>query len=111
VATLRILHRAGFSVAAATHANWLLDSYLCGFALQVATRPIDTKDQLADLAEQVFMPHIPADRLPYLHEAATELVAASYDPATEFEVGLGLVLDALETLRTERAAQALTARR
>ncbi len=109
-ATLGILRRAGFSVAAATHANWLLDSYLYGFALQVATLPFDTKEQLADMAEQVFMPQIPADRFPYLHEAAAELVAAGYDPAAEFEAGLDLILDALEGLRSGRSAPHALAR-
>jgi AcrR family transcriptional regulator len=108
-ATLATLRRAGFTVAAATHANWLLDSYLYGFALQVATLPFDTKEQLADMAEQVFMPQIPADRFPFLHEAAAELVAAGYDPASEFEVGLGLILDALEGLRSGHGVPPLTA--
>jgi AcrR family transcriptional regulator len=99
--TLGILRRAGFSVVAATHANWLLDSYLYGFALQVATLPFETKEELADMAAQVFLPQIPADRFPYLHEAAAELVAPGYDPAAEFEVGLDLILDALEERRAE----------
>ena len=107
-AVLSVLRHAGFSVAAATHANWFLDSYVYGFALQVATLPFDTKEELADMTEQVFLPQIPADRFPYLREAAAELVAAGYDPATEFEVGLDLVLEALEGLRTGRAAPALT---
>ncbi len=98
---LAVLRHAGFSVVAANHANWLLDSYLYGFALHVATLPFDTKDELAAMAEQVFLPQIPADRYPHLNEAAAELVASGYDPATEFEVGLDLLLDALEGLRTE----------
>jgi len=74
----------------------------------VATLPFDTKEQLADLAEQVFMPQIPADRFPYLHEAAAELVGAGYVPAAEFEVGLGLVLEALEALHAGRIASTVT---
>ena len=79
-AVLAVLRREGFSVVAATHANWILDSYLYGFALQVATLPFDTQEELA---------------------------ATSYDPATEFEVGLDLILDALEGLRsaTDRAVR------
>jgi AcrR family transcriptional regulator len=109
-AVLTTLRRAGLSVTAATHANWLLDSYVGGFALQVATLPFDTKEQLADMAEQVFIPQIPADRFPYLHAAAAELVAAHYDPAAELEVGLGLILDALEGLRSGRSAPHALAR-
>lgn len=107
-AVLATLRRGGFSVVTATHANWLLDSYVYGFALQAATLPFDTKEQLADMTEQVFLPQIPADRFPYLYEAAAELVASSYDPATEFEVGLDLVLDALEGLRSRRTPSGLT---
>jgi AcrR family transcriptional regulator len=99
-AMLAVLRRAGFTVVATNHGNWILDSYLCGFALQVATLPFDAKEELADMADQVFLPQIPADRYPYLNEAAAELLASGYDPANEFEVGLDLVLHALDGLRT-----------
>ena len=36
------LRRAGFPVLLATHANWLLDSYIYGFALQETSLPFDT---------------------------------------------------------------------
>jgi AcrR family transcriptional regulator len=93
------LRRAGFSVVTATHANWLLDSYVYGFALQEATLPFDTADELADMAEEVFLPQIPPDEFPYLNESAAVLVADGYDPAEEFTFGLDLVLAALESLR------------
>ena len=94
------LRRAGFSVVMATHANWLLDSYVYGFALQEASLPFDTADELADIAENVFLPQLPADEFPYLNESTAVLVAAGYDPAQEFTFGLDLVLAALEPLRT-----------
>jgi AcrR family transcriptional regulator len=93
------LRSAGFSIVMATHANWLLDSYVYGFALQEATLPFDTADELADVTEDVFLPQLPADEFPYLHESAVALVAAGYDPAEEFIFGLDLVLNALEPLR------------
>ena len=93
------LRRAGFSVAMATHANWLLDSYVYGFALQEASLPFDTADELADMAEDVFLPQLPPDEFPYLNESAAVLVADGYDPAEEFIFGLDLVLAALEPLR------------
>jgi AcrR family transcriptional regulator len=93
------LRRAGFPVLMATHANWLLDSYLYGFALQEASLPFDTADQFADMAEDVYLPQLPADEFPYLNESAAALVAAGYDPAEEFIFGLDLVLAALEPLR------------
>lgn len=93
------LRRAGFPVVMATHANWLLDSYVYGFALQEASLPFDSADELADMTEDVFLPQLPPDEFPYLNESAAELVAAGYDPAEEFVFGLDLVLAALEPLR------------
>lgn len=94
------LRRAGFSVVMATHANWLLDAYVYGFALQEANLPFTTSDELADMAENVFLPQLPADEYPYLNESAAVLVADGYDPAGEFLFGLDFILAALERLRT-----------
>jgi len=93
------LRRAGFSVVAATHANWLLDSYVYGFALQEASVPFDSAAELADMTQDVYLPQLPADEFPYLNESATALMAAGYDPGEEFAFGLDLVLGALEPLR------------
>ena len=93
------LRRAGFSVVTATHANWLLNSYVYGYALQAASLPFDTADELADMPEDVFLPQLPPDQFPYLNESAAALVAAGYDPAEEFIFGLDLILAALEPLR------------
>ena len=93
------LRRAGFDVLMATHANWLLDSYIYGFALQEAGLPFDTADEFADMGEGVFLPQLPPDEFPYLHESAAALIATGYDPAEEFTFGLDLILAALEPLR------------
>jgi AcrR family transcriptional regulator len=93
------LRTAGFSVVMATHANWLLDSYVYGFALQEASVPFDDAAGLADMTTDVFLPQLPPEEFPYLNESAAALVAAGYDPAEEFLFGLDLVLAALEPLR------------
>lgn len=93
------LRKAGFPILMATHANWLLDSYVYGYALQEASLPFDTAGELADMAEDVYLPLLRPDEFPYLNESATALVAAGYDPAEEFTFGLDLVLTALEPLR------------
>lgn len=93
------LRRAGFSVPMATHANWLLNGYVYGYALQVASLPFETASELAEMTEEVYLPQLPADEFPYLNESAAALVAAGYDPAEEFDFGLDLVLGALERLR------------
>lgn len=93
------LRRAGFSVVMATHANWLLDSYVYGFALQAASLPFDTAEEFADVGAEVFLPQLAPEEFPYLHESAVVLVAAGYDPAEEFAFGLELILAGLEPLR------------
>lgn len=93
------LRRAGFGIVMAAHANWLLDSYVYGFALQEASLPFDTAGGLADLTEDVYLPQLPADEFPYLHESAAALMADGYEPAGEFDFGLDLILAALESLR------------
>lgn len=94
------LRKAGFSVLMATHANWLINSYVYGHALQEASLPFGNADELAEMTEGVYLPQLPADEFPYLNESAAELIAAGYDPAEEFGFGLDLVLNALESLRT-----------
>jgi AcrR family transcriptional regulator len=98
-AMLALLRRAGFSVVAATHAQWVLDSYLYGYALQLATLPFEGAEGLAEMADEVFLPQLDAGAHPYLTEAARELTAAGYDPASEFDVGLEVVLDAVAALQ------------
>lgn len=93
------LRKAGFSVVMATHANWLLDCYVYGYALQEASLPFDTPDDFADMAEDIYLPQLPPEQFPYLNESASVLFAAGYDPTQEFTFGLDLVLAALEPLR------------
>ncbi len=98
-AMLAVLRRAGFSVVAATHAQWVLDSYLYGYVLQLVTLPFEGAEGLAAMADEVFLPQLDAETHPYLAEAAHALTAAGYDPAGEFDVGLEVVLDAVSALR------------
>jgi AcrR family transcriptional regulator len=90
------LRKAGFSIRMATHANWLLDNYTYGAAVQAASLPFADAGQLADMIDEVFLPQLPAEEYPYLNESATELMQSDYDPADEFTYGLSLILDALE---------------
>lgn len=97
------LREAGFTVVMATHANWLLNSYVYGHALQEASLPFSTAEGLAELTESLYLPQLPAEQFPYLHASAAELAASGYDPADEFLFGLDLILEALENLRTRDA--------
>ena len=93
------LRRAGFSVITATHANWMINSYVYGYALQAAALPFDNADELADMTEDIYLPQLPPDQYPYLNESAATLMTAGYDPTEEFTFGLDLILAALEPLR------------
>lgn len=95
------LRTAGFSVSMATHANWVLDSYLYGYALQEAGLAMNSPDDFAAAIDDVYLPQLPADRFPYLSESAAELAASGYDPSEEFLFGLDLILDGLEARRGE----------
>ncbi|MFE7843705.1 TetR/AcrR family transcriptional regulator [Microbacterium sp. NPDC057407] len=95
------LRNAGFTIAMATHANWLLDSYVYGFALQEASLPFDSADELTQLTAGVYLPQLPPDEFPYLSESAAAIAAGGYDPAEEFAFGLDLILTALESARTK----------
>ena len=86
------------SIADATHAYWILDSYIYGFAIQEASLPFGTPENLAEMAA-VVLPHIPAEQYPRLNEAAAGSLASGSDYTAEFEFGLDLILDGLERLR------------
>jgi hypothetical protein len=97
------LRTSGFSVVMTAHATWLLDSYVHGFVLQEASLPFDSAEERAAMGDDVDLPIVPADRYPHLSEVAGTLLADGYDPASEFEFGLDVILDALERWRTSSA--------
>ena len=98
-AVLATLRDGGFSVQMATHAFWLLDSYVYGHVIQEISLPIGTSEQTAPAAGQMLdQPDI--GDYPHLAEVAAEAMTSGYDIDREFEFGLDLVLDALEGVRT-----------
>ena len=97
-AVLECLRGAGFSIQDATHAYWILDSYIYGFAIQEASLPFGTPEQLAEMAE-IVLPRVPADEYPRLNEAAAASLESGYGYTDEFQFGLDLILDGLERLR------------
>lgn len=104
-AVMASLRTAGFSVQMATHANWLLNSYVYGHALQEANLPFADAGELADMTQEVYLPQLPPEEYPYLNDAATELMNSGYDPAGEFSYGLDLILGALEHARSSAEQQ------
>jgi AcrR family transcriptional regulator len=95
-AVLGCLRGAGFSVELTAHAYSLLDSYIYGFALQEASLPFGTSEETAQVTQEI-AGQMPADEYPYLAELATKhILQPGYQYGSEFQIGLDLILDALE---------------
>ncbi len=102
-AVMGCLRQAGFSFRTAVHAYSAMDSYIYGFALQEKTLPFATPEESGEVAQakRAMLPPAFAEQFPYLVEVAVELGRSGYDYALEFEVGLDLLLDAIDKLRPE----------
>jgi len=97
-AVLGCLRGAGFSVELTAHAYSLLDSYIYGFALQEASLPFGAteEEETAQVTEEI-AGRMPAGEYPHLAEFATvHVLQPGYQYGSEFEIGLDLILDALE---------------
>ena len=97
-AVLGCLRGAGFSVELTGHAYSLLDSYIYGFALQEASLPFGAteEEETARVTEEI-AGRMSAGEYPHLAEfAAVHVLQPGYQYGSEFEIGLDLILDALE---------------
>lgn len=95
-AVLGCLRNGGLSVAMTAHAYALIDAFIYGFAIQEASLPATSGEEMAELVEEVF-DMASADEYPYLTELTTEhILQPGYDFGNEFEFGLNLILDGLE---------------
>ena len=92
-ATVAVLLRAGFSGRETTRIYNLIDSYVYGFALQEATLPFSTHEEMALMSEQMLA--AVADAYPNLAAIQRELVGAGFVYADEFEAGLDIIMRAL----------------
>jgi AcrR family transcriptional regulator len=92
------LRGAGFTLVMAAHAFSVIDGYVYGFALQQINIPLQSRDQVAEVGENILSRL--AGEYPHLAEMITEhAMKPGYDYADEFEFGLDLILDGLERLR------------
>jgi AcrR family transcriptional regulator len=113
-AVMACLRQAGFSFQTAVHTYSVLDSFTYGFALQESVLPFGTPEESGQVAQQKLdtqpSPAAAAEEYPYLVEVVAELRKSGYDYAVEFEIGLELLLEGIETLRPEWATAATPAR-
>lgn len=92
------LRKAGFTLVMAAHAFSVIDGYVYGFALQQINIPLQSPEQVAEVGENILQQL--AGEYRYLAEMITEhAMQPGYDYSEEFEFGLDLILDGLETLR------------
>jgi AcrR family transcriptional regulator len=93
------LRKAGFTLVLAAHAVSVIDGYVYGFALQQINIPLQSREQVAEVGENILMQL--AGAYPYLAEMITDhAMKPGYDYAEEFEFGLDLILDGLDRLRS-----------
>jgi AcrR family transcriptional regulator len=97
-AVIGALREGGFSVEAAAHAFSLLDSYVYGFALQEASLPFETREETAELAEQIMEAFQPGQYRHLTELTVEHVLQPGYDYGDEFAFGLDLILDGLEQL-------------
>ena len=98
------LREAGFSPELTYHAYHALDGHILGFTLwqlghSAGAKELSDAQDLADFAAK-FLRDLRADDYPYLAEHVEQHVAAfGEDGESEFEFGLGLILDGLKRAR------------
>lgn len=92
-ANVGVLLDAGFTGRETIRIYNLIDSYVYGFALQEATLPFSTTEEMASLSEQMLA--AVADAYPHLGAVQRELVGSRFVYADEFEAGLEIILAAL----------------
>jgi hypothetical protein len=96
--TVGCLREAGFSWAMADHAWNTLDAFTYGFTLQRLNFPLEP-EQYASASSQ-FLPMIPAATHPYMNGLSQEIIAKRHDGLQHLELGLDLLLEGLEAMRT-----------
>lgn len=99
--TIGCLIAAEFSYPRADHAWNALDAYTYGFTLHKLNFPLHPSEY-AGAASQ-FLPLIPVEQFPYLNGMSQEVIAGRHDGLHALELGLDLLLDGLERLRTADA--------
>ena len=91
------LRRGGFSVPLAAHAFSVIDAYVYGFVLTETSLPFEDGDQVQEVATDMLR-EMATDAYPALTELITEhALQPGYSYAAEFDFGLDLILDGLES--------------
>lgn len=101
-ATISTLRHAGLSWAHTDRAWNAIDSYIYGFTLQLQNFPVEPAEYASAAAS--FLPMLPADQYPVMHEMTTLVANGTHDGTHDFSFGLELILDGLDRM-VSRAPQ------
>lgn len=94
---LGCLRHNGFSLTLAAHAFSAIDAYVYGFVVTELNLPFDAGESVEEFVDEI-QHQLRPDIYPHLAELITaQVVHRNYSYATEFEYGLALILDSLET--------------
>ena len=95
-AVIGSLRRGGFTIELAAHAFAVIDAFVYGFMLQELSMPIQTREDLAGVADTILQA-LPVDEYPHFAEMILDhALQPGYSYGDEFEFGLDLILDAFE---------------
>ena len=104
-AVLGALRAAGFSREMTAHAYALIDSYTYGFALQEASLPFEATEAVTTDVAGPIVEQFATDEYPHMADMVSEYyLRPGYTFGDEFDVGLGLILDALDAALQASAA-------
>lgn len=96
-AVIGTLRAGGLAIGTVALAIALIDSYVYGFALQEAAMSFDAGDTVE--VPEPALAEITRGEYPYLTEFVVEhVLQPGYDFGSQFDVGLELLLDGIETL-------------
>ncbi|MFT5136858.1 MAG: AcrR family transcriptional regulator [Arenicella sp.] len=96
-AVIGCLRKGGLSVKMTAHAYAVIDAFIYGFAMQEASLPATSGSEIAELAESI-IDATTMNEYPHLMELTTQhVLQPGYDFAKEFDFGLNLILNGLES--------------
>lgn len=87
--------RAGMSIEMSAHAFSLIDSYIYGFVIQEIQLPFSDGDDLGEVLAGMMPVHFTEDYPSFAELAGEYVLLPGYSHSTEFDFGLGVILDGL----------------
>ncbi len=94
-ATVAILRSAGFSIEHAAHAFWVLDCFIYGQVVMESSLSFESSAEMA-ASTDTGLEKMADSEHPHLAELAAHALKVDFTTQRQFELGLELILDALD---------------